>query len=154
MIYSKTFVHVVQVATQDSENKIVVVDEELRSQITEDIPALTQLGITCLFWQTDILSQINSNKFSTTRPSQSIRSSVRESDPLVYIFTSGTTGLPKSSKISHSRYYIGGFPFSFLCSLSNKDRIYCTLPLYHSVSSFFIIYLYLYLFIFKIHLVI
>lgn len=67
-----------------------------------------------------------------TRPAKSIRAHVRESDVLLYIYTSGTTGLPKAGKISHTRYFIAASPFRIMCSLTNEDRIYTALPLYHS----------------------
>ena len=89
----KAFVHVVQVATQDSDTKIVIVDDELRNQIANDIPALEALGITCLFWEKDVLSAINTLNISDIRPNKSLRKDVRENDPLIYIFTSGTTGI-------------------------------------------------------------
>lgn len=129
----KTFVHVVEVATRDSETKIVIVDAELKSQIVNDLPALEKLGIRCIFWNSNPAENFI-HSLPTSRPDKSLRQDVKENDPLVFIFTSGTTGLPKSSKISHSRFYIGGFPFSFLCCLKPSDRIYNTLPLYHSAG--------------------
>lgn len=127
----KTFVHVVEVATRDSENKTVIVDTDLKEQITGDLPALQKLGVQVVFWSNDgdFLKP-----FPTHRPDRSLRADVRENDPLAYIFTSGTTGLPKSSKISHSRFFIGGLPFSTLAVLKPTDRVYNTLPLYHSAG--------------------
>lgn len=135
----KTFVHVVEVATKQSATKIVIVDNELRDQIAGEIPQLEALGIQCVFWESDVLATIdnpkNASKYPTTRPSAAQRKEhVRENDPLIYIFTSGTTGLPKSSKISHSRFYVAAMPFAHLCSLTSKDRVYNTLPLYHSAG--------------------
>ena len=89
----KAFVHVVEVATRDSETKIVVVDDELRAQIANDIPALNALGITCLFWEKDVLTDITISNITDIRPNKSARQDVRENDPLIYIFTSGTTGI-------------------------------------------------------------
>jgi len=127
----KTFIHVVEVATRDSEQKTVIVDGELESQIAEDLPVLRKLGVTVIFWRDggDFL-----RPFPTSRPDKALRADVKEKDPLAYIFTSGTTGLPKSSKISHSRFFIGGLPFSMLAVLKPSDRVYNTLPLYHSAG--------------------
>ena len=98
---------------------------------------LKGMGITCIFWN-ELLGDFdhpkNIHKYPKTRPSKEHRLSVVESDPLLYIFTSGTTGLPKSSKISHTRYITVGMPLAFLTHMKRGDRIYCTLPLYHSVS--------------------
>ncbi|CAF0866595.1 unnamed protein product [Adineta ricciae] len=54
--------------------------------------------------------------------------------PVFYIFTSGTTGLPKAAVIKHSRFLLG--TFGFLCGTGIKptDIMYNTLPLYHSLG--------------------
>eukprot|EP00586_Coscinodiscus_wailesii_P002354 CAMPEP_0172480212 /NCGR_PEP_ID=MMETSP1066-20121228/5255_1 /TAXON_ID=671091 /ORGANISM="Coscinodiscus wailesii, Strain CCMP2513" /LENGTH=358 /DNA_ID=CAMNT_0013241341 /DNA_START=23 /DNA_END=1095 /DNA_ORIENTATION=+ len=56
------------------------------------------------------------------------------STPLLYIFTSGTTGLPKASIITHLRFHAGGQFFSTIAGLTPLDVIYCALPLYHSAG--------------------
>lgn len=51
---------------------------------------------------------------------------------LFYIFTSGTTGLPKAAAIPNSRFLAAGYGFSALSSLRARDKVYCCLPVYHS----------------------
>ncbi|EYB83660.1 hypothetical protein Y032_0331g2714 [Ancylostoma ceylanicum] len=54
-------------------------------------------------------------------------------DPLCYIFTSGTTGMPKPAVIKHFRYFY--IATSGECAFGIKpktDRIYVCLPLYHT----------------------
>ena len=53
---------------------------------------------------------------------------------LFYIFTSGTTGLPKAARIRHSRFYLGAVSFATFFHITSADRIYSPLPLYHSVG--------------------
>jgi len=53
-------------------------------------------------------------------------------DPCLYIFTSGTTGLPKAATISHYRVLAIMNGFSAVMGARKTDRMYVTLPLYHS----------------------
>lgn len=53
-------------------------------------------------------------------------------DVIMYVFTSGTTGLPKPAVIKHSRYCAGGFTFFNTAGLNTSDVIYITLPIYHA----------------------
>lgn len=59
--------------------------------------------------------------------------SIGSKDILFYIFTSGTTGLPKPAIIKHNRYYAGAISFFTLAALNRwRDKIYVALPLYHA----------------------
>lgn len=71
-----------------------------------------------------------SRQFSTFIPYQPIMK-----DVAAYIFTSGTTGLPKAALVDHAKLVKGSFAGHFLCFNFNKnDRLYMTLPLYHSTG--------------------
>src|SRR5690606_34661792 len=51
--------------------------------------------------------------------------------------TSGTTGLPKASIITHDRWLRMGIGFANgAFKLTHEDRIYVALPLYHSSAQF------------------
>ncbi|CAF1183492.1 unnamed protein product [Rotaria sordida] len=54
--------------------------------------------------------------------------------PVFYIFTSGTTGLPKAAVIKHSRFFLGSFGFIVATGITDKDIMYDTLPFYHSLG--------------------
>merc|ERR1719238_2556809 len=55
-------------------------------------------------------------------------------DPILYVYTSGTTGLPKAAKISHLRVHLIARGFATMCGVRETDRIYTALPLYHSAG--------------------
>ncbi|KAJ7335641.1 hypothetical protein JRQ81_013582 [Phrynocephalus forsythii] len=55
-------------------------------------------------------------------------------DPHLYIFTSGTTGLPKAAVISHLQTLKGAAGL-WAFGATPDDVIYITLPLYHSAAS-------------------
>jgi acyl-CoA synthetase (AMP-forming)/AMP-acid ligase II len=67
------------------------------------------------------------------------------SDPLLYVYTSGTTGLPKAAKISQLRIWLIAYGFSTMCNVSRDARIYNPLPLYHSAGGLIGVGLTLYL---------
>ncbi|XP_036906618.1 solute carrier family 27 member 3 isoform X2 [Sturnira hondurensis] len=55
-------------------------------------------------------------------------------DTCLYIFTSGTTGLPKAARISHQKV-LQCQGFYQLCGAHQEDVIYLALPLYHMAGS-------------------
>ncbi len=67
----------------------------------------------------------------TTNPA--VTFAVLAKDKAFYIFTSGTTGLPKASVMTHYRWLraLGGFGGLGL-RLNSNDTLYCCLPLYHN----------------------
>ncbi len=56
-----------------------------------------------------------------------------DTDPLIINLTSGTTGLPKLVRNSHRAYITAARDLaSYYLEISEKDRIYSALPLYHA----------------------
>lgn len=54
-----------------------------------------------------------------------------------FIFTSGTTGMPKASRITHDRHLRMGKAFAEIAlEMKPTDRIYVCLPLYHSSATY------------------
>ncbi len=55
-------------------------------------------------------------------------------DNAFYIYTSGTTGLPKAANFSHMRMLFMMYGFAGALNSGERDRIYDTLPMYHSTG--------------------
>jgi len=60
---------------------------------------------------------------------------VKMGDAAVYLFTSGTTGLPKAAPNRHERFVLGGKAVADLAlDLHPGEVVYSTLPLYHGTG--------------------
>ncbi|MEG0819453.1 MAG: AMP-binding protein, partial [Brevundimonas sp.] len=71
---------------------------------------------------------------SSVRPDKSLRSGLTNRDTALFIFTSGTTGLPKAARIPHSRARTYMRAFAGATASTTKDALYNCLPLYHSTG--------------------
>ena len=68
---------------------------------------------------------------STERPPRKYRDTLRGRDVALYVYTSGTTGLPKAARMTHARCLDMMLAFISPCRIGPQDRVYETLPLYH-----------------------
>ena len=82
-------------------------------------------------WSTE-LSDVDETLSADDRPETS---EVTLDDPCFFIFTSGTTGLPKAAIVSNERVFrsMQGFGVVTL-NIKARDRLYNCLPLYHSTG--------------------
>lgn len=71
---------------------------------------------------------------STARPDRAIRAGLAGKDLCLYVYTSGTTGLPKAAKLSHSRTQTMSRAFIGAVKGEERDRVYVALPLYHGTG--------------------
>ena len=56
-------------------------------------------------------------------------------DPCFYLYTSGTTGLPKAGVFRHGRWMRTSTSFGLIAlDMQPHDILYCTLPLYHATG--------------------
>ena len=68
---------------------------------------------------------------STANPAVTCTIEARE--PCYYIFTSGTTGLPKAARMSHLRWLRSAYGMGQLAMRLHADDVfYCPLPFYHN----------------------
>ncbi len=70
----------------------------------------------------------------SARPEKSQRAGLTAGDLCLLVYTSGTTGLPKAARLTHSRMQSMIGSFSGLCDTKPNDRVYVPLPLYHSTG--------------------
>ena len=127
----KAFIHSVNVAVENSKTKILVLDSEIALPLENELKELELNGIK-IYTYNNLSKMIDT--YSIKRPDKQLRNQILERDPFLYIFTSGTTGLPKASKITHTRFFLSSMPISTFCYLKPGDRLYTCLPLYHSAA--------------------
>ena len=72
---------------------------------------------------------------SNARPDAALRDGIRAEDDMLYIFTSGTTGLPKAARYSHMRWMTSGDVMEVTLGTDTHDVFYCCLPLYHGAAA-------------------
>ena len=71
---------------------------------------------------------------SDARPDRSHREHLRGKDICLYVYTSGTTGLPKAAKLTQNRTQGMMRTFSTPTHTTARDRVYIPLPLYHGTG--------------------
>ncbi|MCI4674907.1 long-chain-acyl-CoA synthetase FadD6 [Candidatus Mycolicibacterium alkanivorans] len=104
--------------------KVVIAESDLVEPITESGAKVAELTTIEDF-----------QKAAADKPTDNPRSAseIQARDTAFYIFTSGTTGHPKASVMTHHRWLraLGAFGGLGL-RLKSDDTLYCPLPLYHN----------------------
>ena len=115
--------------------KHVIVSEEFVDTLAAARPALTGSpeiwahgADQASFPRIDIDQQPCEQLDKCERPSLSIE------DRALYIFTSGTTGMPKAVNVSHARVMQWSHWFAGMMGVQPTDRMYSCLPMYHSIG--------------------
>lgn len=116
----------------------------------QGVPVVQELFNQGQSQQTDVLAKVpvfllrgdsnGSNSYPAFRPlyiSQPVKNlaqtgQILASSPCFYIFTSGTTGLPKASVMTHYRWLLAMTGMSSVIRLKPEDVLYCCLPMYHN----------------------
>ncbi|WP_233353116.1 long-chain-acyl-CoA synthetase [Henriciella mobilis] len=115
--------------------KTVITGEEQDAQVESAKPFLTgapsvwSLGGSA---GEDLAADLDHH--SSDRPSRELRAHLTNRDICFYLYTSGTTGLPKAAKMSHARVRSMMRTFISPCNTTAKDKVYVTLPLYHATG--------------------
>ena len=82
--------------------------------------------------QRDLVQALKS--CSQLPPDHGVRDGMKAKDTALFIFTSGTTGMPKAARITHVRAQLYMRAFAGATGAKATDRIYVTLPLYHATG--------------------
>ena len=120
-----------------SNAKLVIVDCEYlaawrsaKKHLPEDIRAFGAFG------KAGILPDFDAElaKQDSARLDKNIRKGMTAGDQFMKMFTSGTTGLPKAAKMTHTRgqYYMRGFVVA--SESGPADKMMMVLPMYHATG--------------------
>ncbi|XP_015665651.1 very long-chain acyl-CoA synthetase [Protobothrops mucrosquamatus] len=131
----KSLLHVLRTCNA----KVLLTTPDLKNSIEDVLPVLKDEGVQ-VFYLSDnspsdgveaLLGQV---KLTSEEPvPASYRAHITAKSTSVYIFTSGTTGLPKAAIINQMKLLMISNIFT-LCDVNAKDIIYIPLPLYHSAG--------------------
>jgi citronellyl-CoA synthetase len=77
---------------------------------------------------------INLSKEAQSCSKADLNININDDDPTLFVFTSGTTGMPKATIQTNKRTKIVGIIGSLVNPLTKEDIVYCTLPLYHGTA--------------------
>lgn len=115
----------------------IIVSEEFAGALTATLPRLdgspeiwTHGGEFGTYRPIDV----EIKRYSVGDLGASDRTAVNIEDRALYIFTSGTTGLPKAVNISHARVMQWSLWFAGMMGVLPADRMYSCLPMYHSIG--------------------
>ena len=132
---SNPLVHCIKVV----KSKVVLIDDEClnnfnktKQQIENELPNVLLKIIN----EENMLEKVNNKINEQFREIDSIRDlNVKYWDPAVLVFTSGTTGLPKSAVNSWRKIYMATHVFPKAMHFSSISNIYTAMPLYHGTAS-------------------
>jgi fatty-acyl-CoA synthase len=76
---------------------------------------------------------------SDTNPDPTWRAGLVAGDDVLFVYTSGTTGLPKAARLSHMRWLGVGDGMSAVAGYGPDDVLACVLPLFHGAAGMVVV---------------
>lgn len=109
---------------------VLGVDTAHTLRISDLAPGERPASMSALRWIDDIIEEMGPRASAENPPSTR---QVTAGQTAYQVFTSGTTGMPKASKMSHLRWNKAMVAFGLSgARLRHSDVLYCPLPLYHN----------------------
>ncbi|KAG0044868.1 hypothetical protein BGZ83_009843 [Gryganskiella cystojenkinii] len=136
----KPLTHSLKTATAS----MLIMDSELSEHIANSLEEIQAMGYTIYSYGGATPEQDRSIPFATPielsqvsdqSTPEHLRRGTTASEIAMLIYTSGTTGLPKAGRFSHSRASFGPLFWTKFYEFSETDRVYISLPLYHSAAA-------------------
>ncbi|MGB7190175.1 MAG: long-chain-acyl-CoA synthetase [Acidobacteriaceae bacterium] len=116
--------------------KAIIASAELVDQLRTALPEIAGSPILwCHGAECDLFERIDLSVDS--QRGEALASGVRPvtiEDQALYIFTSGTTGMPKAARVNHARILQWSHWFAGMLNAQPSDRTYNCLPMYHSIG--------------------
>ncbi|XP_053118384.1 long-chain fatty acid transport protein 2-like [Hemicordylus capensis] len=134
-IRSKSLLHVLS----SCEAKVLLTTPDFKAALEDILPTLKNEGVQVFYLSDDSPTKgtealLEKIKSSSAEPVPvSFRANVTSKSTSLYIFTSGTTGLPKAAVITQMKVFSGPILFNW-CRVHSKDIVYIPLPLYHAAA--------------------
>jgi acyl-CoA synthetase (AMP-forming)/AMP-acid ligase II len=114
------------------DNECVKTFEQTRTQIESELPNLSINIINEL----EMMEKVQNPFNLTYRENDKIRDNgLRYWDPAILVYTSGTTGLPKSAVNSWRKVFMAAHLFPHAMHFNSKSNSYTAMPLYHGTAS-------------------
>lgn len=139
-LVDKALLHCVRVSTA----RVMLYDEEIATNVLPVLPELTEMGVRTIRWEehetprgsqtTEIVSESFLSLQNTLRPADTLRAGQKPTDTAVLIYTSGSTGLPKAAVVIWNKFAMDGVTSTNLIRITEKDRYYTCMPLYHGTA--------------------
>ncbi|KAM8895059.1 long-chain fatty acid transport protein 2-like [Spinachia spinachia] len=118
---------------------VLIAAAELKEAVRDVLPSLKEQGVTVLLMakhcDTPGIESFSGtvDEASDASPPRHLRSHITFKSPAVYVYTSGTTGLPKAAVVNQNRLLTALAVLS-ANGVTSDDVVYLNLPLYHTAG--------------------